>query len=212
MGIGAVESSCMTEDRYQLFSARYANDDMPWDSGITPPEIVEIIAGRPAGDALDLGCGTGTVLRDLVLGGWRADGIDFVQRAIDLAARKLADLSPEAYRLYCGDVTRLEDLTALRPAYDLIIDIGCGHSIDKAANSDYARGVAGRLKPRGIFMLYASQPRPDSTVGWLPVQVDRLFGSHLELHWWQMGDDVAIGGPACWYKMRKPIDSKGEVS
>ena len=186
-----------------MFSARYADGDMPWDSGITPPEIIEIIAGLPAGDALDLGCGTGTVLRDLVLGGWRADGIDFVQRAIDLAGEKLSDLPPEAYRLYCGDAARLDDLPALRPAYDLIIDIGCGHSIDKAANADYARGVADRLAPGGIFMLYAGQPRPESTVGWSPAQVERLFGASLALHWQQMGDDAAFGAPSCWYKMRK---------
>ena len=64
----------MTEDRQKLFSERYASSDMPWDSGITPPEIMELLAGLPAGNALDLGCGTGTVIRDLLQHGWRADG------------------------------------------------------------------------------------------------------------------------------------------
>ena len=35
----------------------------PWDTGITPPEVVEAIDGPEAlrpGRALDLGCGTGT--------------------------------------------------------------------------------------------------------------------------------------------------------
>jgi methylase of polypeptide subunit release factors len=34
-----------------------------WDSGITPPELAEIVEGpdaMPPGRALDLGCGTGT--------------------------------------------------------------------------------------------------------------------------------------------------------
>jgi hypothetical protein len=33
----------------------------PWDTGVTPPEVVELVEGKtamPAGRALDLGCGT----------------------------------------------------------------------------------------------------------------------------------------------------------
>ena len=56
-----------TQDRFQMFSERYAMGDMPWDSGITPPEIKDILAERPPGAALDLGCGSGTVMRDLLL-------------------------------------------------------------------------------------------------------------------------------------------------
>lgn len=194
----------MAEDRQKMFSGRYASGDMPWDSGLTPPEIQEIIAELPAGDALDLGCGTGTVIRDLLRAGWRADGIDFVERAIELAAQKLAGFPSERYRLFHADVTRLGAMPELRDAYDLIIDIGCGHGIDQAARSDYARAIAGRLKPGGAFMLYASQPRPDSNVGWQPKDVESLFGRQLRLHWRQMGDDIAIGAPACWYRMKKP--------
>ncbi len=197
-------SENMPADRHQLFSARYASGDMPWDSGITPPEICEILAEAPAGRALDLGCGTGTVLRDLLQAGWQADGVDFVPRAIELAQAKLAAFPPASYRLFCGDATRLEVLPGLRPPYDLIIDIGCGHSIDKTANAAYARGIAERLKAGGLFMLYASHPRPESTVGWTGRQVARLFAGLLELHWQQQGDDVAMGGiPASWYRLRK---------
>ena len=56
-------------DRHEMFSERYAGGDMPWDSGITPPEIMEILAELPPGAALDLGCGTGTVLRRLAARG-----------------------------------------------------------------------------------------------------------------------------------------------
>ena len=30
----------------------------------------------------------------------------------------------------------------------------------------YARAIAKRLAPGGLFMLYASHPRPESSVGW----------------------------------------------
>lgn len=194
----------MTETRLQNFTQRYAKGDMPWDSGITPPEIRDILTEQPPGAALDLGCGSGTVMRDLLLSGWRADGVDFVARAIDLAGGKLADFPRDSYRLVCGDVTRLDSLPELRPPYDLIIDIGCGHSIDKADNAAYARGIAERLRAGGDFMLYASHPRPDSTVGWTPAQVERLFAGQLELYWEQRGADVAIGAPSSWYRWRKP--------
>ncbi len=208
--MGAPEANAMTDDRHALFSERYASGDIPWDSGITPPEIFDVLAEAPPGRALDLGCGTGTVLRDLLLQGWRADGIDFVPRAVELAGAKLAEFPPAAYQLFCADVTRLGELTALRSGYDLIIDIGCGHATDKARNDDYARGIIKRLKPGGVFMLYASQPRPDSSVGWTSKQVERLFAPALELRWEQRGENATTGGsPASWYRWRKKADECG---
>ena len=200
----------MTEDRQARFSQRYADGDMPWDSGITPPEIMDILAQARPGSALDLGCGTGTVLRELLRHGWRADGIDFVQRAIDLAAAKLADFPPDSYRLFRGDVTSLYKLSDLRPPYDLVIDIGCGHSIDPARLADYAAGITERLNAGGSFMLYASHPRPESTVGWTPRQVERMFAERLELHWEQRSHDLGLGVPASWYHLRKPINAGAE--
>ncbi len=193
----------MTEDRQALFSERYASGETPWDSGITPPEIVELLAGLPAGRALDLGCGTGTVIRDLLQYGWRADGVDFVQRAIDIAAAKLSEFAADTHRLFCHDVTRLNELPDLRSDYGLIIDIGCGHTISGAAVYSYASAIAERLVPGGVFMLYASHPRPESAVGWAPRQVERAFAPRLDLLWEQRGADRAIAAPASWYKLRK---------
>ena len=193
----------MTEDRYATFSERYASGDMPWDSGITPPEILELLAALPAGCALDLGCGTGTVIDDLLRHGWRADGVDFVPRAIDIARAKLSDFSPESHRLFRHDVTGLDELPELRRDYNLIIDIGCGHTLGGDAMATYADSIAKRLAPGGIFMLYASHPRPESSVGWAPRQVADVFGAQLNLLWEQRGDDQAIGAPVSWYKLRK---------
>ena len=192
----------MTEDRHSLFSERYASGEIPWDSGITPPEIVELLEALPAGRALDLGCGTGTVIRDLLRQGWRADGLDFVQKAIDIAGAKLAAFPADAYRLFRHDVTRLDHLPDLRSDYDLIIDIGCGHTINADAIEDYARAIACRLAPGGLFMLYASHRRPESTVGWDPRAVATAFAPHLDLLWEQRSYDQAMGAPTSWYKLR----------
>ena len=193
----------MTEDRHARFSERYASGETPWDSGITPPEIVELLATLRARSALDLGCGAGTVIRDLLRHGWRADGIDFVQQAIDIAGAKLAEFPAGQYRLFRHDVTRLDELPALRREYDLIIDIGCGHTIAPSAVERYASAIAERLAPGGLFMLYASHPRAESTVGWAPQLVERAFGARLDLLWEQRGYDQAIGAAASWYKLRK---------
>ncbi len=195
----------MTENRYARFSERYASGDTPWDSGITPPEIVELLEALPAGKALDLGCGTGTVIRDLLRQGWRADGVDFVQRAIDIAASKLSLFPAESYRLFRHDATRLDQLPDLRSDYDLIIDIGCGHSINTVSIETYARAIAKRLTPGGYFMLYASHPRPESTVGWDPRAVATAFARRLDLLWEQRSHDQAIGASASWYKMRNRL-------
>ncbi|MGH2524937.1 MAG: class I SAM-dependent methyltransferase, partial [Anaerolineales bacterium] len=79
----------------------------PWDSGIPAPELVRAIADRPAGRALDLGCGTGTNVRYLAEHGWQASGVDFVPGAIARAQRKLRGLPAT---LLVGDVTQLEKL------------------------------------------------------------------------------------------------------
>ena len=193
----------MTDDRYALFSQRYASGETPWDSGITPPEIIELLEAMPAGRALDLGCGSGTVMRDLLRQGWRADGVDFVQRAIDIARAKLRQFPADSHQLFRHDVTRLDDLPDLHSDYDLIIDIGCGHTIGAAAVDSYASAIAERLAFGGFFMLYASHPRPESTVGWAPRQVERAFGARLELLWEQRSHDRAMGAPSSWYKLRK---------
>ncbi len=193
----------MNISQRQKFSQRYAAGDMPWDSGITPPEIIEILSELPPGKALDLGCGAGTVMRDLLKRGWGADGVDFVPRAIKLAREKLQRYSAETYRLFRHDVTKLAELRDLRGPYDLVIDIGCGHGIDKSAASGYALDIAHALKTGGVFMLYASHPRPDSSVGWDPQEVERLFAPGLSLLWHRQGTDTAIGAASSWYRMQK---------
>ena len=74
-----------------FFQLSYLLGFKPWDSGIPPPELVELIEGpnalRPE-RALDIGCGTGTNCKYLLDHGWEVTGVDFVQRALAAAKRK----------------------------------------------------------------------------------------------------------------------------
>src|SRR5688500_14230632 len=72
----------------QLYERAYRRGKTPWDTGIPPPELVEVIEGPNAlepGRALDLGCGTGTNAMYLAQHGWTAVGVDFSSHAIESA-------------------------------------------------------------------------------------------------------------------------------
>lgn len=193
----------MTTDPKRRFEARYDAEDIPWDTGITPPEIMQIVAELCAGKALDLGCGTGTNVRYLLEKGWQADGVDFVPRAIEVARQKLADFPQARYGLYCHDVSKLHTITDWRAPYDLVLDIGCGHSIPVDEAGAYARDVAALMKPGAIWMLYAHQPDAERDFGWTPDDVRRIFSADFEIASQQLSDDTSSGMPSGWYRLVK---------
>jgi len=142
--------------RRLIFDLWYLFRKPPWDTGIPAPELVRAIAGRPAGRALDLGCGTGTNVRYLAERGWEAIGVDFAPRAIAQARRKLGGLPAT---LIVGDVTRLETLPLPGPC-DLALDMGCFHSLAPEGMKRYASGLQHWMKPGSLYLLYAFQPDP----------------------------------------------------
>ena len=66
------------------FDLQYLLGRAPWDTQVTPPEVVALIEGEGclAGRALDLGCGTGTNCIYLAHRGWQVVGVDFSAVAI----------------------------------------------------------------------------------------------------------------------------------
>jgi SAM-dependent methyltransferase len=123
----------------------------PWDSGISPPELISFIESHVPGRALDLGCGTGTNCITLARHGWSVTGIDFAPRAIRLARKKTA-LSGLKISYYREDVTKTRSLS---PPYDLILDIGCFHGLDEDSRSIYLDNLNHLLASTGAFLLYA---------------------------------------------------------
>ncbi len=193
----------MTDDKKQMFSERYDTGQIPWDTGITPPEIVDIVQELSPGKALDLGCGTGTSVRYLLQHGWQADGVDFVQKAVEMARAKLATFPEERYRVVRHDVTTLKTCEALRPPYDLLVDIGCGHSVSAEQEAAYAQDVADLVRPGGVYMLYAHMPTDTRSIGWRPDDVARIFLPHFTLVWQALNDDTTTGFPSGWYRLEK---------
>ena len=113
----------------------------PWDSGISPPELVDFISKHPVGRAIDLGCGTGTNVITLVQNGWQVTGIDFAPRAIQIAKQKSKQAKIQA-DLRVSDATQLEGIDG---PFDLALDMGCFHGIEK--RKDYLNSI----KPRACI-------------------------------------------------------------
>lgn len=168
-------------DRW-TFTLAYLRRRAPWDTGITPPELVDAIEGEqalPPGNALDLGCGTGTNSLYLARHGWRVTGVDFAAPAIERAHEKLrrSDAIAGSVRFLRGDVTNLASLRLDGP-YSLLFDLGCLHTIPHEKRRDYAAGISRLAAPGALYLLYGFLPSPDMRPrGVTPDEVRRLFES-----------------------------------
>ena len=187
-----------------FFRAAYLFGFKPWDSGVPPQELVTFVENNPAARSLDLGCGTGTNTVYLAQKGWDATGIDFVPGAI-ASAKKKAAAARVSPRLMVGDVTRLTEL-GIGAGYDLLLDLGCFHSIPDARRDDYVKGAtavassgatmllfgfirrerSGRLGPRGLARNEVSDR---FTSGW-----DRVR---------ELAGQPIAGYDAAWYTLRR---------
>lgn len=123
----------------------------PWDTGVSPPELLAFIASHPPGRALDLGCGTGANVLALARAGWQVVGVDFAVPAVSRARRRLARAGFPA-EIRRGDVT---DLSGVTGPFHLILDIGCYHSLPPAGREAYRTNLTRLLAPGGTFLLYA---------------------------------------------------------
>ena len=177
------------------FRWRYWRRDTPWDTQVTPPEVMEFIARTPPGRALDLGCGTGTNAITLTRHGWRVTGVDFVPEAIH-AARAKAARSGLAIEFHVASVT---DLSFLDGPFDYVLDIGCLHSLKAEDRMRYAANLSRLLRPRAWYMLYAWLPRAGKggVVGISAEEVESLLGADFSGDRTVFGEEK--GDPSAWY-------------
>ena len=145
-----------------FFRLMYRRGFTPWDSGVSPPELVGVIEGArrlAPSRALDLGCGTGTTSVYMASNGWQVTGVDFVPRPIRVARAKAASAGVSVAFLV-GDVTRLHELP-IEPAFDLLFDQGCFHSLPDRARPAYVHEVSRMARSGATFLLYAFGRQPD---------------------------------------------------
>jgi SAM-dependent methyltransferase len=143
----------------------------PWDTQISPPELIEFIENHPPGRALDLGCGTGTNVITLAQHGWEATGIDYVGRAIRIARRK-AQQAGVPVELQIDDVSKPKHITG---SFDLILDIGCYHSLDSDKMDAYVRSLERISAHGGTYLMYGFfQAQDGSGRGMCKSDLDRF--------------------------------------
>ena len=190
-----------------FFRAAYLLGFKPWDTGVSPPELVSLVESNdrlPPGKALDLGCGTGTNCIYMAMHGWDATGVDFVPRAIRVARRKAAAAGVTP-RLVVGDVTRLTEL-GVGSGYDMLLDLGCFHSIPDSGRDGYVRGVTEVARPGAVMLLFGAvrrdKPSRVGPRGLAPGEVAQRFGSRWELAAEQAGRPM-LGCFSAWYRLHR---------
>ena len=172
----------------------------PWDSGISPPELLDFIADHPVGRAIDIGCGTGTNVITLAQHGWQVTGIDFALRAIQMAKRKTRKAGIPA-DLSVGDATRLDGITG---PFDLALDMGCFHGV--ADRDAYLSGLDRVLASGGFWLMYGffQPPSDPSGPGLGAADLDLIQTHGLNLISRRDGVDKHER-PSAWFLYQKPL-------
>ena len=185
----------LLDPEWWRFEWRYRRKRTPWDTQITPPEVIAFLEQAAPARALDLGCGTGTNAITLAQYGWQVTGVDFSPRAIAMARRKSSQKGLSiTFRI--GDVANLDDLAG---PYDYALDIGCLFSLKLLDRRKYAAGLV-RMMPAGAhFMLYAWLPQiwHGAQRGISSDDVQALFGHAFIREKMAVGRDG--GGKSAWY-------------
>lgn len=176
--------------RRLFFELLYRFGRPRWDTGITPPELVDLVARTRPGRAVDLGSGTGTNAVYLAQRGWEVVGVDFSSLAVDRARRRAQEPGISRVRFLRADVTELPDLGA----FDLAYDIGCLHAVPARRRTRYAAWLAPSLRSGAPYLLYAFAAT-DGGPGIARADVERLFAESFALERFEEG----TGRPSAWY-------------
>lgn len=179
----------------------------PWDTGVTPPELVALVEGHgeghdalPPGPALELGCGTGTNAIYLARHGWEVVAVDLVGRAIELARERTEAVGVDV-RLLHGDATRLDELDAPGP-FELFFDLSCYCGIPPHRRDAYATGLTRRAAPGARLLMFGYGPEAfdDPISG---VTADEL---RARFAGWELVDTTPGTNPVptFWFTLRAP--------
>jgi SAM-dependent methyltransferase len=182
----------------------------PWDTGISPPELIEYLQNTTPGKALDVGCGTGTNLLTMASYGWDVVGFDLSWISVLKARIKLLKAGAKGRVLY-GDAS-----AALQPGtdFDLILDIGCYHGLSPQERGIYRRNLARWLKPGGNYLLYAHLKTASTALYGLSGADFEGFSEFLNCQWRvdspERRPDGGGGNPASWTLFeRRQNNSRG---
>jgi SAM-dependent methyltransferase len=127
---------------------RYEQPNLPWDTGVPDPHLVEFVEASTLTDRrmLEVGCGTGTNAIWLASRGFEVVGIDISPRAIAQAEAKLRG---ETVRFLVGDFFE----ASLEGTFGFVFDRGVLHLFDDLpVRAKFVGRVAELLSPVGVWL------------------------------------------------------------
>jgi len=134
-----------------------AGGKLPWER--TEPsrflESAHQLRDKP-GTALDMGCGSGVDSVYLAKLGWQVTGLDFMQEALDMTAKRAREAGVEL-ELVHADVTEWEN----DARFDLLLDSGLMHNMSRDNLAGYRAKILDWLEPNGDFVLAHWESRTD---------------------------------------------------
>ena len=175
----------------------------PWDTGVSPPELLEFIQNHRPGRAIDIGCGTGTNVITLANAGWNVVGVDFAPRAIKLARQKAGEKGVQA-EILVKDATKLEGIDG---PFDLAFDLGCFHGIPQKGRAKYLEQLHRILAPGGFWLMYGflkTDADPSGT-GLAEWDIDQIL-TFLSLIWRRDGVDNKGDRSSAWFLFQKQAE------
>jgi SAM-dependent methyltransferase len=127
----------------------------PWDFVSPPDELVGLVDAKYLKPcrALDIGCGTGTSVTYLASKGFDAHGLDISKVAIRKALAKARAMDVRC-DLRVMDFLDVKALSKLSTAFDLILDVGCFHSLSIEDRSKYKKSLNLVSAPRTKYLLW----------------------------------------------------------
>jgi SAM-dependent methyltransferase len=167
----------MSEQSRSVFERLYARaskpEDLPWHRNEPPPLLVEAMDKRQRpGSALDVGCGAGTYSLYMARRGYVVTGVDFMPEAVSML-RERAEAA-------CLDVTAVQaDITGWEGPrkFDIVLDVGCLHSLGRERHARYKARLLNWLAPGGDYILTHCGRR--GWWDWWPVGPDRISDKEL---------------------------------
>jgi SAM-dependent methyltransferase len=127
---------------------RYETANVPWDTGVPDPLLVEFVEGSSSTPrrVLEIGCGTGTNAIWLASRGFAVVGIDISPRAIAQAEAKVRG---EPVHFLVRDFFD----ASLEGSFDLVFDRGVLHVFDDVpTRAKFVGRVAELLSPTGVWL------------------------------------------------------------
>ena len=142
--------------KHTLFRLFYRLGFTPWDGHPIAKNLQDLVEELPAGNALDLGCGTGDSSIYLAQHGWKVTGVDYVPQALDKARAK-ATATKASVNFVHADVTHLSQ-EGVGTDFGLIVDNGCLHNMSDGDRDAYVREVTAVAAPDARLLIVAFLP------------------------------------------------------